>query len=102
MSGCAAQQGQVRVENVEVAGTRAIKEKRIIAGLATMDSVALSSGSTRSTTRSRSPMTAIGSNPGQNANDCKLEWYFARRLRLDLLLGDRGQGGADVLWFRRW
>ena len=35
--GCAAKQSQVRVENVEVEGARAIKEKRIIAGLATHD-----------------------------------------------------------------
>jgi hypothetical protein len=38
----------------------------------------------------------------QNANEGKLEWYFARRLRLDLILGDRGQDSADVLWIRRW
>jgi hypothetical protein len=37
-----------------------------------------------------------------NTNEGKLEWYFARRFRLDLIFGDRGEGSADVLWIRRW
>jgi translocation and assembly module TamB len=40
----------------------------------------------------------LNANELENTNEAEIQWRFGRRWLLDAFFGDRGVGGADVLW----
>ena len=43
-----------------------------------------------------------GAARGENTSEGRLQYRFFRSWLLEMVFGDRGNGGADVLWTRRW